>query len=174
MSFSVRRVAGVQRDAAQAAELAVAVLESLGYGIDRVEADAGVITTLPAAARADRGWAGGPSLFGRSARVRRLIELRTRETEAGTNVYCRARVQRSATVTQRLFLEDRGTVDTGRTPIDREAGTLPRQNVAWQTVARDRRLEAAILAAIGRRAEPTAPTAPSPPSAPTAADTPRP
>ena len=143
MSFSVRRVAATAPDVAF--EKARSVLVDHGYRLEVIEPQAGRLITYPIDAPEVHGRRG--AMRGRPSR--QVVEIRVSKEDGETAVYCRVFQQSQTTEAHRLLSVEQGADDRpARTPIEREAATVQRQNVVWETVGRNKTLERAILSDI--------------------------
>ncbi len=136
-------------DPTTAFDAARAALTGLGYRIDELDRNAGLLSAsadyaLPAEESARRG-------LRISARrpTERFAEVRVLEAVETVRVYCKVLIRQRVTEAHRMFALDHRGLDTpGQTPIEREAATTARQNTVWRTIRRDRPAERIILARI--------------------------
>jgi hypothetical protein len=149
--YGVRHVRG--GDPAAVFEAARAALIHAGYRIDRADADAGVITTLPITVSSRGEGVRIDHRLTSHGAVRRLAQIYiTRSSPAqaappgDVSVYCKVVVQEQTTEAHRMFRHEHRASDIpGDTPIDREAATTMQQNTVWQTIHRDKAAERHIL-----------------------------
>lgn len=139
-----------------AAELA---LIDAGFQIERRDFAEGVLTTRPVAVNRRSEPSPGVRISSRN-RLRRVAEVRIRQTGKQVEADCNVLVQEQTTRMHRLFAGQQSANDTfSDTPIDRDAATTSSQYTVWRTLRRDRATERAILAGITARSEGTTPTA---------------
>jgi hypothetical protein len=122
-------------------DTAEAAVVAAGFQIDKRDAVAGALTSLPNE---------GPSTDSTRrarARTRRVAEVRLVESGDGVKVYCKVMVQELASGAYGLYAQDRATTDSPGeyTAINRDAATTQQQNTVWRTVRRDKMVERAIL-----------------------------
>ncbi len=144
LNYGVRHIPDV--DAAVVFAATREALISEGYGIERADQAAGVITTQPIpAARRDGNVQAGGRL--RSApRMRRVVRVHVTRSADVVNVYCKVVVEEQATEALRMLQYDSRVTDSpGETAIDRDAATTASQNTVWRTVRRDKAAEQRIL-----------------------------
>ena len=139
LEYAVRSVA--KRERAAMLDTAEAALVAAGLKIDKRDAVAGVVTSLP-----DESSSTGRGLRTR-ARTRRVAEVRFADGGDSVKVYCKVMVQELATGAYGLYAQDRATTDSPGeyTAINRDAATTEQQNTLWRTIRRDKMVERAIL-----------------------------
>ncbi len=151
-----RVVASEPRNVFDAAELA---LIDAGYQIERRDFAEGVLSTRPIAVDRRGEPTPGVRISSRN-RLRRVAEVRIRQTGKQVEAGCTVLVQEQTTNMHRLFAGQQSANDTfNDTPIDRDAATTSSQNTVWRTIRRDRVAERAILAGISARSGGGAPPA---------------
>lgn len=143
LEYGVRSVP--KRDRAAMLDSVEAALVKAGFQIERRDAAAGVITTLPNESKTT-DQSTGSSLRSRG-RTRRVGEVRLQESGGAVRVYCKVLVQELATAAYGLYNQDRATSDSPgeNTAINRDAGTTEKQNTVWRTIRREKLMERAIL-----------------------------
>jgi hypothetical protein len=159
LNFSVRSIPSVSRQAGlEAARKAV----QEHFRIDVVDPVAGVVKSHPT-----ESWEPGRSgrvgdVLGTPRRVRRMAEVRVRETGTGVRVWCKVRVQEYESDERRLFVREHDDDDyPTETPAQRDAATLAEQNATWRDRPRDKALERQILQAIVEHATSRSEAAPA-------------
>lgn len=170
LRYSVQSIQSADRAAVLTS--ARAVLNALGYRIEREETGAGVLTThaihLPPR-EVRRSLA---SRLSSGPLRRRIVQVRIPPATGELNVYCRVSVEEQDTA-RGLFM-DYGLASSdvpNETPIERDAATLGEHNVYWRTLRRDTAAERSILDAIARRMAGLPPVPdPSPSPAPPTGD----
>lgn len=139
LEYGVRSVA--KRERVAMLDTAEAALVAAGFQIDKRDAVAGVVTSLPdESSTTDRS--------GRTrARTRRVAEVRFADGGDAVKVYCKVMVQELASSAYGLYAQERATTDSPGeyTAINRDAATTEKQNTLWRTVRRDKMVERAIL-----------------------------
>jgi hypothetical protein len=134
-------------------EAALKAVTGLGYGIDRVDRDAGIIITQPISEPYRSGLPRSGGRLSSQGRLRRVVQIRIDGRGGAVDVYCKVALEQQVTAAHRMFAYDRmGSDVPGETPIDREAATTTEQNTVWQTVRRDKAAERRILEAVLERA----------------------
>lgn len=147
--FAVRHVADGNTDALFAA--AEAVVTDLGYEIARRDVAGGLLVSQ-APYRGSADPTHRTSRLSSRARVRRLAEIRIKETPEAVKVFCKVAIQEQTTRAHRMFaVTQAGDDRPGDTAIDRDAATTIEQNTVWRTVRRDKSAERAILEALVNR-----------------------
>ena len=132
LEYGVRSVA--KRERAAMLDTAEAALVAAGFQIDKRDAVAGVVTSLPDESSATEH--GGRA----RARTRRVAEVRLADGGDAVKVYCKVMVQELASGAYGLYAQDRATTDSPGeyTAINRDAATTEKQNTLWRTVRRAR------------------------------------
>ena len=149
LRFGVRRIQGADRTAMFAS--AQRALVDLGFRLDRVDLELGLITTRPSELRSGTLVPRDRSRLSSPGRLRRIAELRVVAEAEGINVYCSVAIQRLETEAHRMFRHESAASDVpNETAIDRGAATTIEQNSVWQTIGRDESAERNILDAIAR------------------------
>lgn len=139
LEYGVRSIA--KRERAAMLDTAEAAMVAAGFQIDKRDAVAGVVTSLPdESPTTDRGRHA-------RARTRRVAEVRFADGGDSVKVYCKVMVQELASGAYGLYAQDRATTDSPGeyTAINRDAATTEKQNTLWRTVRRDKMVERAIL-----------------------------
>lgn len=128
-------------------------LTNLGYRLDQVDINSGVITTEPTNIDRNVRSAQGRTTLSSAGQGRRFVEVRLVRGATGTRVHCRVRIQVLSTQAYRLFGREASGADVpNETPIDFDAASSVKQNTVWKTTQRDRSAERQILDAIVRQA----------------------
>lgn len=136
LEYGVRGVP--KRDRAAMLDSAEAALVAAGFQIEKRDAVAGVVTSMPdETANSGRG----------RSRTRRVAEVRVVDAGDSAKVYCKVMVQELASSAYGLYAQDRATTDSPGeyTAINRDAATTEKQNTVWRTLRRDKMVERAVL-----------------------------
>lgn len=151
LRFGSRHIPGAARSVVFAA--ARQALVDLGYRLNQVDSESGVITTEPTVAKLEAHIARDRPRLSSSERGRRVVEVRLVDDPFGANIRCRVAIQLLTTEAHRMFRHEAAGADIPReTAIDLEAASTAQQNAVWKTVRRDKSAERQILDAIVARA----------------------
>lgn len=149
LNFSVQRVPQAPGVALDSAEL---VLTGRGYSIARREANV-IVTGAREAHPGDSGARPVGRIRGPGQR-RTVAEVRVESSPEGTRIFCKVSIQEQVTQAYQVYSAAESGDDTpGATAIERDPGGTAAQNTVWQTVARDKTAERAILSAIAERTQ---------------------
>lgn len=146
LNYSVRSIPSVSRQAGlDAARRAV----QEHFRIDVVDTAAGVVKSLPSETSEPGRTGRVGDVLGAPRRMRRLAEVRVRETDTGVRVWCKVRVQEYESDERGLYVREHDDDDyPSETPAQRDAATLAEQNATWRDRPRDEVLERQILQAV--------------------------
>lgn len=124
-------------------------LVDLGFRLDRVDLELGLITTRPSELRSGTLVPRDRSRLSSPGRLRRIAEVRIVPVSDGIDVFCSVAIQRLETEAHRMFRHETAASDVPHeTAIDRGAGSTNEQNTVWHTIRRDKPAERKILNAI--------------------------
>ncbi len=147
LGYGIRHIQGIDR--ATALRIAQDSLVELGYKLDRVDSDTGLIITRPIPTTASIERVKSSVRLSTRNRLRRVAQVRLAHSGDVATFYCRVGIQQQTAEAHRMFRRDRTISDSpGQTPIEREAATTEEQNTVWRTIHRDKAAERRILKAI--------------------------
>ena len=157
MSFGVRYLRDC--DAGTAFQCVRSVLIDAGYRIDRADPAAGVIVTKPIfgpdadSLRRAMSRERHPDAQRRTrGRFRAIVDIHIAKAPETVNVFCKVAIQRQSTEAYRMFSREHRPSDLPTdTAIERDAATTTKQNIIWQTIARDKPTERRLLQAVIKR-----------------------
>lgn len=156
LRFGIRRIQGADRTAMFGS--AQRALVDLGFRLDRVDLEVGLITTRPSHVKPGTLLLRDRSRLSSPGRLRRIAEVRVVVVSEGIDVLCNVAIQRLETEAHRMFRHEAAASDVpNETAIDRGAASTNEQNTVWQTVHRDKPAERRILDAIARSPVPSEP-----------------